>query len=316
MIFPEIRSLFKYMPINANTLGCIIKNEYWFSKPTFFNDPLDCGIQLLNNINQKTLATIIHADITRQELKNKKTNQSQYETTQKLKDFLKKIESNEYTNSDQLYEDFQSIATQAIENYSRDIQGIGILSLSEINDNILMWSHYAEQHQGVCLELERSEDNILSNNNNTLPIRYSIKKPLITLSEEVLGDEKLKKEIKRSLVFTKSVDWSYEREWRVLQTEGNTLQNINSPLKRIYFGVKTSDAHKKTIANIVSGRSIELMEMQLKPNEFGLISTPYTKSSKHQATLNLSKHIHFARGFNAEIFKQQKELNKVRNTNN
>lgn len=313
MIFPEIRSLFKYMPINANTLGSIIKNEYWFSKPTFFNDPLDCGIQLLNNINKRTLATIIHADITRQELKNKKTKQSQDETTQKFKDFLKKIESTNYINSNQLYEDFQPIATKAIENYSRDIQEIGILSLSEINDNILMWSHYAEQHQGVCLEFERSEDNVLSNNNSTLPIRYSIKKPLITLSEEVLGDEKLKKEIKRSLVFTKSVDWSYEREWRVIQPQGNTLQNINSPLKRIYFGVKTNEAHKKTIADIVSRRPIELMEMQLKPNEFGLISTPYNKSSKDQVILDLSPR--GLRGFNPELFNQNKELNKTRNIN-
>src|SRR5262245_38977124 len=30
---------------------------------------------------------------------------------------------------------------------------VAILSLSEVNDNLLMWSHYADCHTGLCLEL-------------------------------------------------------------------------------------------------------------------------------------------------------------------
>jgi hypothetical protein len=37
---------------------------------------------------------------------------------------------------------------------------VSILSLSEVNDNILMWSHHSDSHTGICLDLafETSEE--------------------------------------------------------------------------------------------------------------------------------------------------------------
>lgn len=284
MIFPEIRALYKYMPINENTLGCILKNEFWFSKPAYFNDPLDCGIQLLNQIDENSLIKIIERDIIYSEKSIK--NNNQIKSVDKFKNFLNKLKS-ENIDFSEINEEFNTIAKIAIDKYSEEIQKIGILSLSEINNNILMWSHYAQQHNGICIEFERCEDNILSNNKNTLPVRYSIKKPLISLSDEILGDINLKKEIRRSLIYTKSVDWNYEREWRVVIDEGNVPRKINAPMKRIYFGYKTSDSHKKTIAKIVEGKNIELMEMKIKDNDFGLDFTNYEKTTKEKLFVDL-----------------------------
>src|SRR4051812_25795268 len=47
----------------------------------------------------------------------------------------------------------------SLEQARADIKRYGVLSLSEINNDILMWSHYAGAHSGYCLQFERREDN-------------------------------------------------------------------------------------------------------------------------------------------------------------
>jgi hypothetical protein len=44
------------------------------------------------------------------------------------------------------------IDAASFENAVRTMKRMGVLSLSEINDNILMWSHYSESHTGFCIE--------------------------------------------------------------------------------------------------------------------------------------------------------------------
>ena len=46
----------------------------------------------------------------------------------------------------------------------------GVLSLSAKNSNILMWSHYADSHKGVCIEYTDYRDDHL----NEVPLKSSI----------------------------------------------------------------------------------------------------------------------------------------------
>lgn len=65
------------------------------------------------------------------------------------------------------------------------LQKFGVISFSEVNDNILMWSHYADQHHGFCLELKRSKNNSLGSH-RTLEEIYSEKTPLLSLKIIIL----------------------------------------------------------------------------------------------------------------------------------
>ena len=38
---------------------------------------------------------------------------------------------------------------------------LGVLSLSEVCDSILMWTHYSAAHTGFCMQFERTESNDL-----------------------------------------------------------------------------------------------------------------------------------------------------------
>lgn len=80
-----------------------------------------------------------------------------------------------------------------------------IYCLTRIADSTLMWSHYARNHTGICLEFGV---------NNPLfrlarPVRYRKSYPEWTpaMHEQVL-----------ELVLTKSIDWGYECEFRLISS--------------------------------------------------------------------------------------------------
>jgi hypothetical protein len=51
----------------------------------------------------------------------------------------------------------------SLEEAKKAIKELGVVCLSEINNDILMWSHYADGHTGFCIEFERSEINPTGN---------------------------------------------------------------------------------------------------------------------------------------------------------
>lgn len=94
-----------------------------------------------------------------------------------------------------------------------------VLCVAEENDNVVMWSHYADQHRGVVLEL-RCVDEI----DNTLLVARKVSysrefpkfPPLISYVRHLTGEELIDyADLSRQVAFTKHEDWSYEKEWRV-----------------------------------------------------------------------------------------------------
>ncbi|MDH1903078.1 hypothetical protein ABE607_15520 [Comamonas aquatica] len=80
MIFPEVKNLYKYTSINENSLSILIKEEFWFAKPSTFNDPLDCGISLFNSISKEQF--LIKAN---KALANAKKNSKAWQTKSRAK---------------------------------------------------------------------------------------------------------------------------------------------------------------------------------------------------------------------------------------
>ncbi|HXQ37613.1 MAG TPA: DUF2971 domain-containing protein [Anaerolineales bacterium] len=90
-------------------------------------------------------------------------------------------------------------------------ENVGLLSLSEIADNELMWAHYADSHRGLVLGFD--EKHTFFNRRRTendefyfvRKVRYSDDPPVSLATID--GD---------ALLITKGTRWSYEREWRML----------------------------------------------------------------------------------------------------
>ena len=135
------------------------------------------------------------------------------------------------------------------------LKGIGILSLSASNDDILMWSHYADHHKGIVLEFyedhsffsESTDDKKLIH--NLEEVNYQIDRPYPKNEEEYFLD--------KSMYLTKHINWEGEQESRVavlLDEAGNDDKyNIKFPtdlIKSVYIGVRTDNDDIKYIVNL------------------------------------------------------------------
>lgn len=139
----------------------------------------------------------------------------------------------------------------AVQAHLRNILvGAKVLCLSELRDNILMWSHYSGNHTGAVLEFacDSARQHVL---HHAKPVKYSTKMPRLMdedamvqffsgqyeLSEEVILDE---------TVYVKAIDWAYEKEWRLVwPSDDNSRNFVDVPfegrdLVGVYFGWRIS----------------------------------------------------------------------------
>lgn len=119
-----------------------------------------------------------------------------------------------------------------------DISDLGIISLSENYNNPLMWAHYADEHRGMVVEFDFNEpffeDSISFNNGkrsrfgpNVLGDRYEYPEKVdyqrelpnfsrFELSAPDTQDEYHWNKFFKTILFTKSIDWIYEQEQRIV----------------------------------------------------------------------------------------------------
>ena len=131
---PEIKSLFKYKPLNNFTLDIIANNRIYYPKPESFNDPFDTQCSFKNS------SAIIESND---------------------QDKIKKAFPDEDPNKILAYT--RKDLSGDIDSFKKKLKGFGILSLAEDEKDLLMWSHYADDHKGVCIEFERNDSNELGN---------------------------------------------------------------------------------------------------------------------------------------------------------
>jgi len=149
----------------------------------------------------------------------------------------------------------------SLEKTKNDLKELGVVCFSEINNDILMWSHYADGHSGFCIEFERSDNNDLGKWDYCLPVTYdAVEAPSFDppCLEERASVAKI--------VSSKAPNWSYEKEWRLIISRefADGLISLPARITAVIFGCKMDDTRRRTIANI-QGRDVSYLEaVQLK----------------------------------------------------
>lgn len=98
-------------------------------------------------------------------------------------------------------------------------KGGGVLCFSETPSNLLMWSHYASEHQGMVIEINSSyffDKNLYENLGKFIIHRTRYRDSRIEDQQEGLYELLFRTPIETSA--TKSSHWSYEQEWRIEAT--------------------------------------------------------------------------------------------------
>jgi hypothetical protein len=160
-------------------------------------------------------------------------------------------------------------------------ESVGVLCLSEVRDSLLMWAHYADNHRGLAIGFDSNHHFFARQRNATdefgflRKVDYRRKRPSAVLSDT------------SSTVWfgTKSEQWAYEKEWRIVRVLADANQRIDSQpfpiclfefpsdaLKEIILGVKAAPSLvEKVISYAKSFPNVKLLRAREHSDDYELI---------------------------------------------
>ncbi|MBA3571840.1 MAG: DUF2971 domain-containing protein [Pyrinomonadaceae bacterium] len=145
---------------------------------------------------------------------------------------------------------YRLLEPAALEQLSPAIDGflnmsVGILCLSEVNDSLLMWSHYTDSHRGFVVGFD-SENSFFSHKRTDQDefgflrrVEYTPERPQVVLSDTSSGQ----------WFQTKAEHWAYEREWRILRV----LAEAGYRVDRLPFPICLFDYPPEAVREIIVG---------------------------------------------------------------
>jgi len=124
----------------------------------------------------------------------------------------------------------------------------GIVSMAGTLNSPLMWSHYAAGHTGLCIEFYGAKEPQLDFFGDAQPVKYQKDFPII----DFYRDDPLV--MAEKYLLTKAEDWSYEKEWRIMQQDRNTNQYYDfdpALMRRVFLGLGISEEHFRSVRSFV-----------------------------------------------------------------
>lgn len=245
-IQPDDPYLYKYTSFDS-ALKIIENNSLKFSLPREFNDPFE-----MTN-------ALIDISYTKSDLKKWIDTFADHSDTQK------KLEFHKYTKTPALIKFTFNIIFNKFKNKT------GICCFSKSYKKTLMWSHYSDNHAGICLGFHfasfSAEKLLLLTVNyidKIIPVNF-FRQQTVSLFH---------------WIFTKSKVWEYEEEVRAVHTTKSGFLAFNKEcLKEVYFGLRVSDENKKRFIdklNELGYKVNKISSMKMNPASFDLIEKPGT----------------------------------------
>lgn len=112
-------------------------------------------------------------------------------------------------------------------------------SLSEEKDQILMWAHYADANKGICIELQPRTASQIKWFEDAAPVKYQCNFPVINYYETTPSLENA-----MAALATKSIEWAYEKEWRLLRPKPGPCVLPKGIISGVIMGCAISDEHR------------------------------------------------------------------------
>lgn len=233
--------LYKYMSMEGDKLGrvrdVLCNHHVYCSAAKWFNDPFDLrpvfDLQAPNKAMRKGLertAKRLEPHLSRAERRAK--------SRQMLKESL----------GARCLADTQASFEEGMATFLTE--KVGVLCLTTKSDDILMWSHYADAHRGVCLEFEVGENFA----GEAQKVRYSNDRvPIVPYVDDTAN-------AMSKALLTKSSHWSYEDEWRYLRVKHGPGRQAFDPhaLTSVIIGAVASAETIQYIEQWIAQRRMHL----------------------------------------------------------
>lgn len=246
---------YKYRPITGDAaigwaIDTIEQGSIYWAAPIEFNDPFDCAPKYV--VPTGTVRRQLISRVT----KTLNVGSSRAERRSHRRNLLKipaaDFEANFQNGMDEI------------------LKQSAVYSLSTDPTNILMWSHYAESHSGICLRFRGRPlfEQFLTGH----WVTYEDQRPKVQIGAESEAS------LLRKILFTKAQPWEYEGEWRLVHYKGvRGVRHLNPGiLDGVIFGarIKRATEHAVNAAIVRSGAPIEVMRAVEDGEEYKLTIEP------------------------------------------
>jgi hypothetical protein len=134
---------------------------------------------------------------------------------------------------------------------AREFGAHGVLSLSARWNSPLMWSHYADQHQGLCIEYDTSR----LEHPNLQAVNYEALRSISVtdlLRWKVDNSPEAEARVRDTYFLSKAADWKYEEEWRYIYWKQG-VDHATLKVTGIYFGVRCPPIVRSIFVRILPG---------------------------------------------------------------
>jgi len=232
----------------------ITESVLHYSSPTKFNDPFDCKVHYRKLTATNSELKQRYNNVLKKKLPNLNRAQRRGKAAQDLEEFDR--------------EKFLAAMTEGLQ---AAVDKVGVLSLSKSRDNVVMWSHYAENHTGLCFGFSPARNPEFFG--RAQPVDYFVEYPDI----EILRDSSEKQV--EAFLLTKAIGWKYEEEWRIIDHQTGSGDKIfrEEALVEIILGAGMSAADRDFITKSIKKRKhpVSVFQASANPGSYVLDIKPY-----------------------------------------
>jgi hypothetical protein len=241
--------LYKYRDISLFTEKIFTDGEIYFRNPNDFNDPFECQLPVAFSFDEQSRKKYIRNNIL-ESLRDP----SRFEFVKDLFHSVLHINPSLKESEQRLLDEtvnyvYKLQSNSDHENNLKNVffENTGIYCLSKKNDSILMWSHYANNHTGICIEFDEEK---LLEMGEIYDVNY-------------VEDFNPQSNVLDHIVM-KSKEWSYESEKRLVkfdwikETQSKNFGKFTLPLNSItglIFGCKIDTEVFKKYCQLVLAKN-------------------------------------------------------------
>lgn len=287
------RSFFyKYLSFDT-ALRVVESKRFQWSSPVNFNDPFDHQAGFSLEIEKEEFARLLTESIERVIFSDEAISVQPQSMFAALTIQMRAIRHR--LNRDEIMKQLRGASLQVADNLHAHFSQLNqtvhvqlfqsrVFCVTELHDNVVMWSHYAEEHKGVVLKLaciDEIDNTLLAARKVKYSDRFISFPSAEVYAKHLTGEAPIDfVSLCWDIAFTKHVDWSYEREWRVHLAlpqgspgDGYSLYDEDPRVfQAAYLGCRMDEAHQRQIVATIR-KEIPAMEIYMarkSSTNFGL----------------------------------------------
>lgn len=179
---------------------------------------------------------------------------------------------------------YNAIHREYVDVYSNLIQKFRVSCFTETPYSILMWSHYANNHKGFCIEYEipTYTEPYARLYHNLMPVIYGNERiPILEQYTRVLQSSRVTPDLLWDIykygLLMKSDEWRYQNEWRPISWDDllSSDDHYNCKcfkIKKVYLGNRMDTNNRLRLIEICKNRRIPYTGVIIAPDKYKMLN--------------------------------------------